>query len=705
MQDISFTGTYEITMHKLKWADNEIALAKCINFKHSIESSTVVCDLTVTSKTAILEFIKESFQSVWGSPAQANFKAGLLEQIDKRYDTMRMLFDTTFLIKLGYQEKLFIHQKDTLFESFKKQHNFYALEQGLGKTIIAGSLSKMLSIRRTLIICPASLKHNWYKELCGPVTQFNQMYFSILDANRHRTIKAFQERFVICNFDSLEKHMDHILSSEIGHIIIDECFPPNTPITTDKGVLTIGYIVENKISCNALSFDSLNNVYSYKPVTNYFKKELKNKIVKIKHEYGELICTEDHKIWTKNGFKRAKELLENDSVQILFKNGGQTENGNFKFVRVESVEVLERGSGQQYTELCPENYVYDIEVADNHNYFANNVLVSNCVAIKSTSTGRFKMCEKIVKANPNAKVTLLSGTPVRNRVNDIYAYLRITNHALGHNYAHFLREYTISQKGRGNQVRITGAKNTDVLWRQISNFMIRKRKEDCLDLPDKIYGKLHFDLNDYKAEYDKAVKEALEQSGKTSLNSSVHSINIVTSKAKVKGVIEFAESIIDQGEKVVIFTGYTDIIHTLQDHFGDKCVMINGSVHSEERMNRVDRFMTDDTCMVFIGQTLAAGTGLTLTVASNMIFCDFPFSPADLVQAEDRCHRISQKKAVNIFYAVADESIDDHLYDLICQKAHDASKVIDNHSGDFINQNIQEMLISKLREQTAISSS
>lgn len=550
MQDISFTGTYEITMHKLKWADNEIALAKCINFKHSIESSTVVCDLTVTSKTAILEFIKESFQSVWGSPAQANFKAGLLEQIDKRYDTMRMLFDTTFLTKLGYQEKLFIHQKDTLFESFKKQHNFYALEQGLGKTIIAGSLSKMLSIRRTLIICPASLKHNWYKELCGPVTQFNQMYFSILDANRHRTIKAFQERFVICNFDSLEKHMDHILSSEIGHIIIDEC-----------------------------------------------------------------------------------------------------------------------------------------------------------VSIKSTSTGRFKMCEKIVKANPNAKVTLLSGTPVRNRVNDIYAYLRITNHALGHNYAHFLREYTISQKGRGNQVRITGAKNTDVLWRQISNFMIRKRKEDCLDLPDKIYGKLHFDLNDYKAEYDKAVKEALEQSGKTSLNSSVHSINIVTSKAKVKGVIEFAESIIDQGEKVVIFTGYTDIIHTLQDHFGDKCVMINGSVHSEERMNRVDRFMTDDTCMVFIGQTLAAGTGLTLTVASNMIFCDFPFSPADLVQAEDRCHRISQKKAVNIFYAVADESIDDHLYDLICQKAHDASKVIDNHSGDFINQNIQEMLISKLREQTAISSS
>lgn len=549
MQDISFTGTYEITMHKVKWADNELALAKCVNFKHYIDESKVVCDLTVTSKTAITEFIKEAFQSVWGSPTQALFKADLLDKIERRYGVMRELFDNEVLMKLGYQDLLFTHQKDTLFESVKKQYNFHALEQGLGKTIISGSLSKMLGIRRTLVICPASLKHNWYRELCGPVSKFNQMYFSILDANKNRTIKAFQERFVICNYDSLEKHMDHILSAEIGHIIIDES-------------------------------------------TN----------------------------------------------------------------------------------------------------------------IKSTSTNRFKLCEKIVKANPNAKVTLLSGTPVRNRVNDIYAYLRITNHALGNNYAHFLREYTISQKGRGNQIKITGAKNTDVLWRQISNFMIRKRKEECLDLPDKIYGKLHFDLNDYKGEYDLAVKEALEQSGKTSLNSCVHSINIVTSKAKIKGVIEFAESIIEQGEKVVIFTGYTDILNALTDHFNDKCVFINGSVHSEERMNRVDRFMTDDTCMVFIGNTIAAGTGLTLTAASNMIFCDFPFSPADLVQAEDRLHRISQKKAVNIFYAVADGSIDDHLYDLICQKAHDASKVIDNHSGEFMNQNIQEMLISKLREQSGIQS-
>lgn len=544
LKDIVFTGDREITFHKTLWADAELSLARCLSFRHEMEHSKIICDLSVTNKTSVIEFIKESFQKVWNHPSEEAFKNELLARIDEIYGQMYDLFAEHVLSRLGYEEKLYAHQKESLFLGVKKRHNFYALEQGLGKTVIAGSISKMLKFKRTLIICPASLKHNWLKELCGPVSQFNELYFSMLDSNKARTFRAFQERFVICNFDSLEKHMPHILSGPIDHIIIDEA-----------------------------------------------------------------------------------------------------------------------------------------------------------TAIKSTSTNRFKRCEQIIKANPNAKVTFLSGTPVRNRINDIFAYLKITGHPLGENYSHFLREYTISSKGRGDQLKITGAKNTDALWRQLSNFMIRKRKEECLDLPDKIYGRLHFNLDDYKEEYDKAVREVLEKSGKSNLNSSVHSINIVTSKAKLKGVIEFAESIIEQGEKVVIFTGYTEIINALEAHFGNSCVMINGSVHSLERSNRVERFMTDESCMVFLGNTIAAGTGLTLTVASNMIFCDFPFSPADLVQAEDRLHRISQKKAVNIYYAMATESIDEHLYQLIAEKAHDAAKVIDNTSGDFGSQNVSEVLISALREK------
>lgn len=544
LKDIEIKDPHYIIMHKKLWAEVELSLAACLGFRIDIEFGDITCDLTITRKASILEFLKESFQRVWNHPAEANFKAEITGKIDDIYKLMYYDFRDNTMVKLEYQEKLYKHQKEALFVCLNKHHNFISFEQGLGKTLIAGSVSKMLGIKRTLVICPASLKHNWLKELCGPVSKFNEMYFSILDASKSRTIRAFQERFVICNYDSLDKHMAHILSSPIGHIIIDEA-----------------------------------------------------------------------------------------------------------------------------------------------------------TAIKSTSTNRFKVVEKIIKANPETRVTLLSGTPVRNRINDLFAYLKIVGHPLGDNYAKFIREYTLSSKGRGNSLKITGAKNTDKLWRETSNFMFRKKKDECLDLPEKVYSRLYFELDDYKEEYDKAVKEALEKSGKTNLSSSIHTINIVTSKAKLKGCIEFIENIIEQGQKIVVFTGYTEIIELLNDHFKEKCVMINGSVHSKDRSDRVDRFMNDESCMVFLGNTIAAGTGLTLTAASNTLFCDFPFSPADLVQAEDRTHRIGQKSTANYYYAMCEDSVDEQLFSLIAEKAHDASKVIDNVAGEFGNQNMADLIISSLREK------
>ena len=544
LRDVEFTKSRELTMRKKLWSPNELALATCLGFTHKEEEAVIKINLNLATKVSVMEFLKEAFPRIMNHPSEDDFRRKLLKAIDTRYKEMWADFEEKGLNTLGYQDKLYAHQKEGLFNVRNRKCNFISYEQGLGKTLIAGSISKMLKVRRTLIICPASLKHNWLKEMCGPISQFNEMYISILDANQRKSIIAFQERFVIVNFESLGKHMKHILSSDIGHIIIDEA-----------------------------------------------------------------------------------------------------------------------------------------------------------VKIKSTSTRYFKMVHHIVESYPNAKVTLLSGSPIRNRVSDLFAYLKLVNHPLGQSYAHFLREYAISTKGRGSSLKITGAKNTEVLWRQLSNFMLRKRKDECLDLPPKIYSKLYFELNEYKDEYERAVREMIEETGKKVSNSSVHQINKITSKAKLPGVIEMAEGIIDQGEKVVIFSGYTDTVESLQAHFGKKAVLVNGAVNSSDRAKRVERFMKDDTCMVFVANTISGGMGLTLTSACNMIFCDFPFSPADLVQAEDRLHRISQHRSVNIYYAICSDSIDENLYRLIANKAHDASKIIDNKSIDMEYSNLAEVLVSELKEK------
>lgn len=541
--DIWFSDTYKISMHKTLFSQNELSLANCLGFAYNPLSSIIICDLEVTSKTAIIEFLKETFSRVFTSPTEESSRKDIIKKIDHAYKSMYIHFRDNVLVKLGYEDKLYKHQKEALFLCRNKRFNFLAYDMGLGKSIIAASISKMLKFKRTLIICPASLKYNWKKEMTGKISGFNELYISLLDSNNSKSIKAFQERFVICNFESLDKHMKYILSSPVDHIIIDEV-----------------------------------------------------------------------------------------------------------------------------------------------------------VKIKNLKTFSYKSCAKIIKENPTAKVTLLSGFPIRNRVTDVFAYLKVSDHPIGCNYASFLREYIVMSNGRFK--KITGAKNSELLWRQMSNFMLRKKKEDCLDLPGKIYTKLNFGLDEYKDEYDKVVMETLEKSEKNNLNSCIHSINIVTSKAKLKGIKEFADNLIYQGEKLIIFTGYTEVIKSLQDHFGNKCVMINGSVGASERNDRVERFVNDPECMVFLGNTIAAGMGLTLTVSSNTLFCDLPFSPADLIQAEDRNYRIGTKKAVNYYYAMAADSIDEYLYSLVCEKAHSASKVIDGKGFDMhAPGSVSEVLISKLREQ------
>ena len=199
LRDVEFTESRVLTMRKKLWSPNELALATCLGFKYKEDESTISVNLNLATKVSVMEFLKESFPRIMNHPSEDEFRKKLLKAIDTRYKEMWADFEEKGLSLLGYQDSLYMHQKEALFNVRNRKANFVSYEQGLGKTLIAGSISKMLKVRRTLIICPASLKHNWMKELCGPISQFNEMYISILDPNKRKTIQAFQERFLIVN--------------------------------------------------------------------------------------------------------------------------------------------------------------------------------------------------------------------------------------------------------------------------------------------------------------------------------------------------------------------------------------------------------------------------------------------------------------------------------------------------------------------------
>ena len=155
------------------------------------------------------------------------------------------------------------------------------------------------------------------------------------------------------------------------------------------------------------------------------------------------------------------------------------------------------------------------------------------------------------------------------------------------------------------------------------------------------------------------------------------------------------ESIIDDRKKVVIFTSYNEPREMLEKYFEGRYVSIHGGVPSDERQRRIDRFHNDINCKVFIGNMIAAGTGINLHNASDVIFVNFPFTVSELMQCIDRCHRIGQKNTVNVYYTICKGSVDEAIYEMVIRKAEDIKQVIDEGKETIGLKNIYSKIISR----------
>jgi SWI/SNF-related matrix-associated actin-dependent regulator 1 of chromatin subfamily A len=111
--------------------------------------------------------------------------------------------------------------------------------------------------------------------------------------------------------------------------------------------------------------------------------------------------------------------------------------------------------------------------------------------------------------------------------------------------------------------------------------------------------------------------------------------------------------------------------------FGKIAVKIDGSVSLSERNKAVEAFQGNDKIRLFVGNIKAAGVGLTLTASSNVAFLELPWTPGDLSQAEDRCHRIGQKDSVNIYFLLAPDTIEERLAHILDSKRKVLDAVLD----------------------------
>lgn len=126
-----------------------------------------------------------------------------------------------------------------------------------------------------------------------------------------------------------------------------------------------------------------------------------------------------------------------------------------------------------------------------------------------------------------------------------------------------------------------------------------------------------------------------------------------------------------QGHRALVFSQWTnllDIMELLMEELGMEYTRLDGSTPAAERQSRVDRFNRDEKLSVFLLSTRSGGVGLNLTSADTVILHDLDFNPQNDIQAENRCHRIGQKKPVTVYRLVAKDTVDERIFQIAQKK-------------------------------------
>ena len=321
------------------------------------------------------------------------------------------------------------------------------------------------------------------------------------------------------------------------------------------------------------------------------------------------------------------------------------------------------------------NYGFDLIVMDEAHY------------IQNVKANRTKIANSIVKKV--GKVWLLTGTPMTSRPMNYYNLLDLVDSPVAENWMAYAIRYCAGYQfsvGPKKVWNVTGASNLEELRDRIKPQVLRRLKEDILDLPEKIITPVYLRLK--SREYEKLMGEyydwynsSEESSSLTIQFSKLMKVRQVIAEEKIKDTIELAQNIIDQGKKVIIFTNFTNTLNKLTDAFPKVSVKLDGKMSKPQRQHSVDEFQNNDKIKVFVGNLKAAGVGITLTAAEAVIMNDLSFVPSDHSQAEDRAYRYGQKFSVSVYYPIFENTIEGVIYDILSKKKNIFETVMGDNEG------------------------
>ena len=329
------------------------------------------------------------------------------------------------------------------------------------------------------------------------------------------------------------------------------------------------------------------------------------------------------------------------------------------------------------------------------------MVIDESTTIKTPSAKRTK---SIVHLSESAKYRrIMTGSPVTKNPLDLYSqcYFLDPFHLEHESYYSFRTRYAIMKTANisGRQIQlVNGFKNLGELSDKLKPFSYRVLKEDCLDLPDKIYMKRNIKLSpDQFKLYEQMRKEALAVlNGKqtTTVNTLTQLMRLQqitcghftaddgSTQPIVNNRLSELMNVLDETEgKAIIWAHYqfdiTSIIREIvRVHGPGSVVDYYGLTPQDERQENIRKFQSDPRCRFIVGTPATGGYGITLTAANTVIYYSNGYDLEKRLQSEDRAHRIGQKKSVTYVDIMAEETVDEKIVKALRKKINIASEVL-----------------------------
>ena len=327
--------------------------------------------------------------------------------------------------------------------------------------------------------------------------------------------------------------------------------------------------------------------------------------------------------------------------------------------------------------------------------------IDESTTIKTPSAKRTK---SIISLGKMAKYRrIMTGSPVTKNPLDLYTQcLYLDPYLLDfQSYYAFRNRYaemkTLNVRGRSIQV-VNKFINLNELSDKLQGFSYRVLKEDCLDLPEKIYMKRHISLtHDQIKVYDQMKKTALATlNGKTTSTMTVLTQlmrlqqitcgHFVADDGSTQDIqsnrIKELMDVLDEIEGKAIIWGHwqrdiKNIIKAIVDEYGPGSVVdYYGLTPQDERQNNIRKFQNDPKCRFLVGTPQTGGYGITLTQANTVIYYSNGYDLEKRLQSEDRAHRIGQKKNVTYVDLICEDTVDEKIVKALRKKINIASQVL-----------------------------